>query len=144
MNWCFKNLLAGFVASVVLLAAGAAHAADIKERTLRFAFVNVKDHPHGLGAQKFADLVNQKSGGKITVKLFPSGTLGGDNVVLSSVQGGTVDITLMATGVVVGHFKEFVIFDFPFLFNNAEEADTVLDGPFGKKLLNKLPEKGMV
>jgi tripartite ATP-independent transporter DctP family solute receptor len=144
MNWLFKGLGVGFLASSVLLAAGAAHAADIRERTLKFAFVNVKDHPHGLGAQKFADLVHQKSGGKITVRLFPSGTLGGDSVLLSSVQGGTVEITLMATGVLVGHFKEFVIFDFPFLFNNAEEADAVLDGPFGKKLLNKLPEKGMV
>ena len=52
--------------------------AQAKERTLRFAFQNAEEHPQGQGAKKFAELVEQKSGGKIKVRLFPSGQLGGD------------------------------------------------------------------
>jgi tripartite ATP-independent transporter DctP family solute receptor len=44
----------------------------------------------------------------------------------------------------VGVIKDFAILDLPFLFNTPEEADAVVDGPVGKKLFDKLPEKGLV
>ena len=47
------------------------HAQDIKDRSLKFAFSLAKDHPFGIGAQKFADLVAQKSGGKMKVSVIP-------------------------------------------------------------------------
>ena len=121
-----------------------ANAADIKERSLKIAFVNIKEHPHGLGRQKFADIVAEKSGGKITAKLFAGGTLGGDPAVVSSLQGGTIDMTMVVPGTVSGNIKEFSIFDFPLLFDSYEEADAVLDGPVGQKLLARLPEKGLI
>jgi TRAP-type C4-dicarboxylate transport system substrate-binding protein len=40
--------------------------------SLKIAFVNIKEHPHGLGARKFADIVAEKSGGKITASIPPS------------------------------------------------------------------------
>jgi tripartite ATP-independent transporter DctP family solute receptor len=125
------------------IAAGAAHA-QVNEHTLRFATVNPAGHPIVLGMEKFAELVSQKSGGKITVKLFPGSTLGGDVQVLSSVQGGTIDLTSMNSGILQGQVKEFAIVDFPFLFADAREADAVLDGPIGKQLADKLPAKGLV
>jgi tripartite ATP-independent transporter DctP family solute receptor len=116
----------------------------INERQLKLAFLPVQQHAIGLGAQKFADLVGEKSGGKIKVKLFPGGALGGDLQALSALQGGTIEMTILVTSNLVGIIKDFVLLDFPFLFNNEKEADTVLDGPVGKKLLDKLPEKGLV
>ena len=116
----------------------------IQERTLRMSFVNVKEHPHGLGAERFAQLVNQKSGGKLTVKLFAGGTLGSDMQMVSSLQGGTVDLSVMVPGSLTGVSKDFGVYDLPFLFRDAREADVVVDGPFGKKLLDRLPEKNLV
>jgi TRAP-type transport system periplasmic protein len=78
------------------------------------------------------------------VKLFPAGTLGGDAVVIFSLQGGTVEMTAVVPGLVAGAIKEFIVFDFPFLFNNEKEAYAVVDGPVGKKLLDKLPERGLI
>ena len=49
-----------------------AQAQEIKDRTLKFAMSLAKDHPMGLGAQKFADLVSQRSGGKIKITVYPS------------------------------------------------------------------------
>jgi len=135
------SLIACAVCAAGLLLGGAAHA---QERTLRMSFVNVKDHPHGIGAERFAELVDKKSGGKLVVKLYPGGTLGGDIQVVSSLQGGTIDLSVMVPGALVGQNKEFGVFDLPFLFKDAREADTVLDGAFGKKLLERLPEKGLV
>ena len=134
---------------VLLVAAAAclplaAQAQDIKQRTIKFAFQNQKGHPQAEGAQKFADLVAQKSGNKITVKLFPGGTLGGDLQTVSALQGGTVEMTVLNAGILTAQVKEFAVFDLPFLFASPQEADAVTDGAFGKNLLAKLNEKGLV
>lgn len=138
------RLKTGIAAAALMLAASLAHAADVKERTLRFAFQSIKEHPLGMGAQKFADLVGQKSDGKITVKLFPNGTLGGDLQTVSALQGGVIDMTALSSGLLSGQVKEFVVFDLPFMFNNGREADAVVDGPVGKRLGERLTDKGLV
>jgi len=118
--------------------------AQITERTLRWAQQNSMEHPQGLGSKKFADLVEQKSGGKIKVRVFPSGQLGGDLQNVSALQGGTLDLMVLNAGLLVGVVKEFAVVDLPFLFNTPQEADAVVDGSVGKKLFAKLPDKGLV
>jgi len=118
--------------------------AQVAERTIKFAFQNQADHPQAQGAKKFADLVAAKSGGKITVKLFPGGTLGGDLQTVSALQGGTVDMTVLNAGILSAQAREFAVYDLPFLFGSPEEADAVTDGPFGQKLLAKLADKNLV
>jgi tripartite ATP-independent transporter DctP family solute receptor len=88
--------------------------------------------------------VEQKSGGKIKVRIFPGGQLGGDLQNVSALQGGTLDLMVLNAGLLVGIVKDFAVLDLPFLFNTAEEADAVVDGPVGQKLFDKLPEKGLV
>ncbi|HYG86512.1 MAG TPA: TRAP transporter substrate-binding protein [Azospirillum sp.] len=144
MNKGLKRLWAGLLVPGLMLVSGAAASADYKERTLKFSYLNAKEHPQGLGAQKFADIVSEKSGGKIKVRTFPGGTLGGDVQTLSALQGGTIEMTVMNTGILVSLAKEFAAVDLPFLFNDAREADAMLDGAVGKKLHDKLPEKGLI
>lgn len=134
-----KTLLA-----TALVAAALIPAAQAQERTIKFAFQNQKEHPQAQGAQKFADLVAAKTHGRITVKLFPGGTLGGDLQTVSALQGGTVEMTVLNAGILSAQTKEFGIYDFPFLFASPQEADAVTDGPFGKKLLDKLQSKNLV
>ena len=136
-----RTFVAAAVAAVLPLVA---QAADIREHTIKFAFQNPKEHPQGQGAQKLADLVAQKSGGKIQVKLYPSGQLGGDVQTVSALQGGTLEMTVLNAGILQAQVKEFAVYDFPFLFNNAQEADAVTDGAFGKGLFAKLEPKGLV
>ena len=138
-----KKLSAVLVA--VLIGAGAVSGAgaQVKERTLKFAFQNQTGHPQAQGAQKFADLVAEKSGKKVTVKLFPGGSLGGDIQTVSALQGGTLDITVLNAGILTAQVKEFAAYDLPFLFNSAQEADAVTDGAFGRRLLAKLEERNL-
>ena len=128
----------------LLVTTGVGRAAEISERTLRVGFVQPKDHPQGLALHKFADAVAKKSDGKLKVRIFGDGVLGGDAAVISALQGGTIEMTLVATGLLTGHVKDFGIFDLPYLFDNYKEADAVLDGPIGKRLLDPLPEKGLL
>ena len=130
--------------ATALVAASLLSGAQAQERTIKFAFQNQKEHPQAQGAQKFADLVAAKTNGRIAVKLFPGGTLGGDLQTVSALQGGTVEMTVLNAGILSAQAKEFGIYDFPFLFATPQEADAVTDGPFGKKLLDKLVAKNLV
>jgi tripartite ATP-independent transporter DctP family solute receptor len=140
-----RRVLVALAAGTALLAAApGAYAQDIKERNLRFAFSLAKDHPFGQGAQKFADLVAQKSGGKMKVQLFPNAVLGSDPQNLSAIRGGTLDFTSMATGLVSSIDKQQMVFDLPFLFNNEQEAFAIADGPIGRKLMDDLSSHNVV
>jgi TRAP-type transport system periplasmic protein len=134
-----KSAAAAVVFSVTSLAA-----AQVQERTIKFGTQNPKGHPITMGMEKFAEIVEAKSGGKIKVSQFPSGQLGNDQAHVVAMQGGTIEMASMNSGILASQAKEFAVFDLPFIFANTKEADAVVDGPFGKKMHAKLEEKGIV
>lgn len=128
-------------ATVALAAVGVASA---QEKTIKFATQNPVGHPVTMGMDKFKEIVEKNSGGKIKVNLFPGGTLGSDQANVSALQGGALEMVSLNSGILASQVKDFGVYDFPFMFANSKEADTVVDGPFGKKMHAKLEEKGMV
>ena len=110
------------------------HAAEINKHTIKFATAGAIGSPIALGMDKFAEIVKEKSGGQITVKRFPGGTLGGDVQTISALQGGTVEMTTMNAGILASVAKDFALVDLPFLFETPKEADAVMDGPVGATL----------
>jgi TRAP-type transport system periplasmic protein len=127
-----------------LLPLAAAQAQDIKERSFKLALQNPKGHPLATGAEKFSELVGAKSGGKMKVNIFPGGTLGGDAPNVSALQGGTIEFVLLNSGILASQVKPFEVYDFPFMFASAKEADAVVDGPFGQKMHGMLADKGII
>ena len=129
-----------------LVAASAASAQDISERTIKVGIGLTEDHPQAQSVRKFGEVVEEKSGGKIKVKLFASGTLGNDVTMISALQGGTLEMTVPDTSTLVNieGLQPFGLINLPFLLQSGEQADALLDGPFGQKLLAKLPDKGLV
>ncbi|RUM18234.1 TRAP transporter substrate-binding protein [Rhizobium phaseoli] len=137
------KLALGLALPIALLAGGPAMA-EIREHSLKFAAANNKGHPQVMGMEKFAELVKEKSGGKIEVKLFPGGVLGGDVQTVSALQGGVIEMTVLNAGILSSNVKQFGAVDLPFLFNSGEEADKVMDGAFGTGLMKLLPDTGLV
>ncbi|HZQ59782.1 MAG TPA: TRAP transporter substrate-binding protein [Casimicrobiaceae bacterium] len=125
-------------------AAAGANAQEIRERVIKFGHLNNTDHPVSMGVHKFAELVAAKSGGKIQVKEFPSNQLGTEQQQTSALQGGVQEMQSPATTSIVGIVKDFGVIDFPFTVTNHAQAFALLDGPLGKTLLDKLPEKGLI
>jgi len=130
--------------AAALAVAAFAPLAQAQDKTIKFATQNPKGHPIVMGMEKFAEIVQAKSGGKIKVNLFPGGTLGSDQANVSAIQGGTLEMASMNSGIFASQVKEFAIYDFPFLFNNEKEAELIIDGPIGKQLHDKLQDKGLV
>ena len=122
----------------------AAFVAAAQAQELKFATQNPKGHPLVTGMERFAELVAKASGGKLKVDLFPGGVLGSDQANVSALQGGTLDMVVLNSGILASQVKEFGIYDFPFMFASPKEADAVVDGPFGKRMHEKLEAKGIV
>jgi TRAP-type transport system periplasmic protein len=139
-----RLVIKSIAAAVAFTAFGMASAQDIKERTLKFAVAGPENHPAVPGMKKFADAVAAKSGGKIKVTLFLNSALGGDQAVVSAIKGGTVEMSVMNSGILASEAKELALFDFPFLFANEKESDAIVDGPVGRKMHALLQEKGLV
>jgi len=119
-------------------------AAEVRNQAFRWATTNPSGHPVVKGGLKFSELVAEKSGGKMIVKLYPGAVLGNDAQVLSALQSGGVEFGVMNTGQLQTLAKEFAVVDLPFLFNDYSEVDAIMDGAVGKRLAEQLPEKGVV
>ena len=137
-----KRLFLKTVAAAVALGAlGLAHA---QTRTIKFANQNAKGTPIVMGMEKFAELVDKNSNGRLKVQVFPGGALGSDQANVSALQGGTLEMAAMNSGIFASVAKEFAVYDFPFLFATPQEADAVVDGPFGQMMHKKLEAHGLV
>jgi TRAP-type transport system periplasmic protein len=134
-------LKAAAALAVLSVACGFAQA---QTKTIKFANQNAKGHPIVMGMEKFAELVEARSGNKLKVNVFPGGALGNDQANVSALQGGTLEMASMNSGIFASVVKDFAVYDFPFLFGNPKEADAVADGPFGASMHKKLEEKGLV
>ena len=129
---------------MVMVALAAAGVVSAQDKTIKFANQNAAGHPIVLGMEKFKEIVEKNSAGKIKVNVFPGGALGSDQANVSAIQGGSLEMASMNSGIFAAQVKEFAIFDFPFMFATGKEADAVVDGTFGKKLHAKLEEKGLI
>ncbi len=97
------------------------------------------DHVYTMGAQRFADLINERSGRRIKLTIFPSGQLAkGEREALEGLQQGTIDFYVGSTGPVGNFAPAFQMLDVPFLFRDFAHVDKVLDGEIGKSILADL------
>ena len=119
----------------------AAAAQDIKAR---FGTSLPDSHPQTLGARKFAELVEQKSKGRIKISVYSGAQLGSDQQMQAALRGGTQEFTAPSTATLANLVKEFGVFGLPFSFANEKQAYAVFDGPFGQSILAKLAEKDII
>lgn len=121
--------------------AGPALAQDIKAKL----GTSLPDtHPQTIGARKFAELVDQKSKGRIKITVYSGAQLGSDQQMQAALRGGTQEFTVPSTATLANLVKEFGVIGLPFSFASEKQADAVLDGPFGQGLLARLPEKDLI
>ena len=138
------TLCALAVAAVASTAAGCAQAQDFKPRIVRFGYGLVDESNQGRAVRMFAKEVEKASGGKMKVRAIGNASLGSDTQMQQALIGGAQEMMVGSTATLVGLVPEMAIWDTPFLFTSAKEADTVLDGPSGDKVKSKLEAKGMV
>lgn len=112
------------------------------EVTLKVA-IGVPQSHKDMG-QKFKEVLEAETDGKIQVNLFEDNSLGADREVLESVQMGEIDITLSSTAPLAATYSDLYLLDTPFLFPSREKAYEILDGEVGDLLAEGLIEKNLM
>ncbi|MEJ8837910.1 TRAP transporter substrate-binding protein [Ramlibacter sp. AN1133] len=143
MQFLRRTILAA-AAVGALLAASTGFAADIKPRLIRFGYGLNEQSNQGRAVKYFAEQVEKASQGKMKVRAIGAAALGSDVQMQQALIGGAQEMMVGSTATLVGITKEMALWDTPFLFNNAREADVILDGPIGTKVIDKLQDKGLV
>lgn len=109
--------------------------------TFKLGTATVPDHAYNVGARKFAELVTQRTGGKVKIDVHPATQLGNERDMIEGLQLGTVDFVVTSTGPVGGFVPKMLVVDLPFLFRDRTHAYQVLDGPIGQGLLDAFSVK---
>ena len=109
---------------------------------IKLGVVTKPGSAQNIAAEKFKELIEQRSDGKIKVKIFHSASLGNETEILQQVQMNTVQMAII-TG---GPFDTFDpiarVINYPFLFKDNAQADKILDGPLGTEILKSLESSG--
>lgn len=114
------------------------------EITLTLGHVVQDGTPVDLGADRFAELVAEKSNGRIKVEVYPNSALGDNRSMLESLQTGMLDMQLPAVAVLSGFTTKTLVFDLPFMFKDTESAEKVLDSEIGANILSGLEDSGLI
>jgi C4-dicarboxylate-binding protein DctP len=137
---------AGIVAAAsaaLLFAAGPALAQQ--PIVIKFSHVVAVDTPKGKGAERFKQLAEERTKGRVKVEVYPNSSLFKDGEEMEALQLGSVQMLAPS----VSKFgplgaREFEIFDIPYVFDSADDLHKVTEGPVGKGLFKKLESKGIL
>lgn len=111
-----------------------AEGAKLETATFNLGMDSPEDTVTYLFAEKFSQLVNEKSGGAYTVNLFANGQLGNDRELVESMQSGEVNFVVQTTAPQVNFIPELAVFDMANVYPNIGVARKVLDGDFIEKI----------
>ena len=149
-KWLLGGLSLVIGASLILSGCGskkegaAGEGAPKAKLNFRLAEAHPSDYPTTLGDKKFAELVNQKSNGRIQIKVFSDAQLGDEKSVIQQIQMGSVEFTRISTGTLAEFNKQFGVFSLPFIFDNDDHEWKFLDSEYGKKMLTNLESSKMM
>ncbi len=139
----FRHLIATAASLAALALAGPASAAD--PIVIKFSHVVASNTPKGLAADKFKELAEKYTDGKVKVEVYPNSQLYKDKEELEALQLGAVQMLAPSNSKFgpIG-IKEFEVFDLPYILPDLATLRKVTDGPLGARLLKLLEPKGMI
>ena len=115
--------------------------ADASRWEVRFSHVLSTNSEFHLMADRFRDLMLERTDGRFRVVIYPSGQLGGERVAFEQIQVGAVHMAITGTPVLSGWVPETQVFDLPFLFETRDHGLTVMNGPVGDGWRDLLVER---
>lgn len=114
-------------------------------RQLRMSVITNVDHSLYKGAVKFADLVKERTGGKVLISVYPNSQLAGGNITreVDMLREGKIDFSFTSSLIYANLDKRFFASCMPWIFPGNEAADRFLTGPVGHRILGMAREYGI-
>lgn len=118
--------------------------AQEESHTIKFGNVISEGDTQNQGYELFAERVSEGTDGRITVEIYPNSQLGGEREMVEATQFGDIEMTAPSVGVLANFDKSLEVFDFPFIFEDADTAHKVLDSELGDEMLAGLEDSGLI
>lgn len=110
--------------------------------TMKLGVVTKPGSAQNIVAEKFKELIEQKSQGELQVKIFHSASIGNETEILQQIQLGTIQLGIITSGPFDSFDPIVRVIDYPFLFKDYKQVDEILDGPLGSEILTSLESSG--
>src|SRR6516162_9178666 len=139
-----RKLISAAASIAALVLAGSPAMAADGPIVIKFSHVVASDTPKGKAADKFKELAEKYTDGKVKVEVYPNSTLYKDKEELEALQLGAVQMLAPSNSKFgpIG-IKEFEVFDLPYILPDTKALRKVTEGPVGARLLKLLDSKGM-
>nr|WP_285890515.1 TRAP transporter substrate-binding protein [Halalkalibacter oceani] len=102
------------------------------------------DSHYHVVSERLAELVEEKTGGSITMNVFPQSQLGGEVAMIQAAQAGNQEMLITAQAPLTNMVPEWSMFDLPYLFDNLDEANAILQSEVGDQYLEMLEEHDLI
>ena len=109
---------------------------------IKIAHVSQEGVPIDVASKKLGDMLNEKTGGRITVNVFPASALGNNTELLEQLQMGTLEMAISSVAFLGAFTETTKLLDLPYLFQSNEAAEEVLDGDVGQTIFENLQPAG--
>ncbi|WP_207890541.1 TRAP transporter substrate-binding protein [Rubrobacter taiwanensis] len=116
---------------------------DLGEYTINFGIGLSETSPQYRSVEYFRDILEERTEGRLQVRIFPNSQVGDDLQMMNALQSGTLEMTYPSTSPATGIVPELAVFDLPFLFPSPEAADEVLDSELGQEMLDRFDGTGI-
>jgi len=138
------NSLKKFAYSVLVITMIVAFAVSVQAAEWKGWNIHVAGYPNTIALDKFVELLSQKSGGKMKLKMYHSGTLGSQPDAIEQVRMGGLEIANFSLGPVGPIVPEANVVSLPFIFKDPDHAFRVLEGKAGEMMNVGLAKKGLI
>lgn len=135
------KLLRNMVIAGVLISGLSCRGGGEKIYVIKAGLSQSPHEPQVKAAELFKQTVEEKSSGRVQVRIYPNNQLGNQRDVVEGIQLGTVQMSNVAS-VMAGFVRELNIFELPFLFENREHFYAVLDSEIGESLRPAFEKRG--
>ena len=112
---------------------------SVYKAKLKLGHIMPTTHPNGIGAEEFVRLVAEKSGGNITISIFPASQLGNEKELFDSVEIGSLDFAMLGFGEPGKKYEAISIIDAPFLANDREHLIRILKSDSVTRIFDEMP-----
>lgn len=139
-----RTFLAGAGLLALQLSGCGAQEQTAPEYVLTYAENQLADYPTTQGAQYFADLVRERTGGRVIVQVKAGGEYGTEEEVWMQLGIGGVDFARLSLSIITGDLPKLNVLLLPYLYRDADHMRSVLDGELGKEFLQGFAEKDCI
>jgi tripartite ATP-independent transporter DctP family solute receptor len=139
-----KTILAGLALAAAILPAAAS--AQSYKAEYKLSTVVGKPFPWGIGGDRWAELIREKTNGRINVKMYPGAALvnGDQTKEFTALRQGVIDLAVGSTINWSPQIKELNLFSLPFLMPDYKAIDALVQGDVGKRVFDLLSQRDVV